>query len=159
MGIDVDVYYLSTKDFVVHYVNETFTFDGKIYNVPCMFHIYLKHPISFAEFKKTYKEFYYLFYNDNGLTGWVKYEDDKIIRDFWIVSNTYTEVVSRITGKTKLLLPSIRMKKAWLIKYDIMSNYWELGRKKFHYIDNIDIDREIFDVEPDTEYYHIITYN
>ena len=159
MGIYEDVYYLSTKDFVVHCVNEAFTFEGKIYNVPCRFHIYLKHPISFAKFKETYKDFYYLFYKDNELTGWVKYDDDKIIRDFWIVSHNCEATCKRNSDKTKVLLPSIKMKKAWLIKYDIMSNSWELCRKEFHYIDNINTSRGIFDVEPDTEYYHIITYN
>ena len=147
MGIDIDVYYLSKKYFEVEYERSTFVLKGKTYTVPSNFHIILKHPIPFTEFKETFKGFYYDFNNDK------EYNDDEMVHDFWIYSNNYTEAYKRKTGKTTLLLPSIKMKKGWLIKYDIMSNDGS-SRKDFHYIE-----KTIHDFESDAEYYYITTYN
>ena len=146
MGIDTDVYYLSKKYFEVEYERFTFELKGKTYTVPSEFHVILKHPIPFAEFKETYKGFYYGFNDDKD------YNDDEMVHDFWIYSNNYIEAYKRNSDKTKLLLPSIKMKKGWLIKYDIMSNSY--SRKNFHYIE-----KTIHDFESDTEYYYITTYN
>ena len=123
MGIDIDVYYLSKKYFEVEYETSTFVFKDKTYTVPSKFHIILKHPIPF------------------------------MVHDFWLYTNINTEVYIRNSDKTKLLLPSIKMKKGWLIKYDIMSDDG-YSRKSFHYIE-----KTFHDFEPDTEYYYITTYN
>ena len=147
MGIDVDVYYLSKKYFEVEYETSTFVFKGKTYTVPSNFHIILKHPIPFIEFEKIYKDFYYQFNDDK------EYNDYEMVHDFWIYTNIHTEVYKRNSDKTKLLLPSIKMKKGWLIKYDIMSDDG-YSTKCFHYIE-----KTFHDFEPDTEYYYITTYN
>ncbi len=148
MGIDIDVYYLSKKYFEVEYETSTFVFKGKTYTVPSDFHIILKYPIPFIEFKEIYKGFYYLFDDDKD------YEDYEMVHDFWIYTNIHTEVYKRNSDKTKLLLPSIKMKKGCLIKYDIMSYDCCCFRKYFHYIE-----KTFHDFEPDTEYYYITTYN
>ena len=161
MGIDIDVYYLNKKYFDIEYETSTFVKNGKNYTVPSKIHIILKHPIPFAEFKETYEDFYYNFIDKKYYDGedYKRYykckDDDELVHDFWIFSNCI-EAYRSNTDKTTLLLASIKTKKGWLIKYDIMSNEWR--NKQFHYIEKKSFYDEYY-FEADAEYYFITTYN